>query len=136
MSQIASFPFAYIGNTKLGKIYRPYAFILAFSKIRMKWQPIETIIDSGADYTLFPKRYAAVLGIQLEECEKEQTVGIGGTETVYQYKDLPIKIGTWEHKIPVGFLEREDVPALMGRLGCIEVIKLIFEGRKSILQTF
>ena len=102
----------------------------------MKWQPIETIIDSGADYTLFPKRYAAVLGIQLEECEKEQTVGIGGTETVYQYKDLPIKIGTWEHKIPVGFLEREDVPALMGRLGCIEVIKLIFEGRKSILQTF
>lgn len=94
------------------------------------------IINSGADYTLLPKRYAAVLGIQLEECEEEKTVGIGGEEVVYQYRDLPIKIGTWEHKIPVGFLEREDTPALMGRLGCIEAIKLIFEGHKSILQTF
>lgn len=47
-----------------------------------------------------------------------------------------IKIDTWEQKVPVGFLEREDVPALMGRLGCIEVIKLIFEGHKSILRTF
>lgn len=93
------------------------------------------IIDSGADYTLLPKRYAGVLGIRLEECEREKSVGIGGTETVYQYKNLPLKIGKWEHKIPVGFLEREDVPALMGRLGCIEEIKLIFEGRKSILQT-
>lgn len=135
MSQITSFPFTYIGNTKVGKIYRPYALVLAFSKIRNKWQPIETIIDSGADYTLFPKRYAAVLGIRLEECEREKSVGIGGVETVYQYKNLPIKIGKWEHKIPVGFLEREDVPALMGRLGCIEVIRLIFEGHKSILQT-
>lgn len=135
MSQIASFPFAYIGNTKLGKIYRPYAFVLAFSKIRKKWQPIEMIIDSGADYSLLPKRYAAVLGIHLGECEEEKTVGIGGTETVYQYRHLPIKIGTWEQKIPVGFLEREDIPALMGRLGCMEVIKLIFDHRKSILET-
>lgn len=136
MRQIASFPFAYIGNTKLGKIYRPYAFVLAFSKRRKKWQSIEMIIDSGADYTLFPKRYAAVLGIKLEECEKEKSVGIGGSEIVYQYKSLPIKIGTWEQKIPVGFLEREDIPALMGRLRCIEVIRLIFEGHKSILETF
>ncbi len=135
MSQIASFPFAYIGNTKLGKIYRPYAFVSAFSKIRRKWQPIEMIIDSGADYTLLPKRYAAVLGIRLEECEREKSVGIGGAEIVYQYKSLPIKIGTWEQKIPVGFLEREDIPALMGRLGCIEAIKLIFEDHKSILET-
>lgn len=135
MSQIASFPFAYIGDTKLGKIYRPYAFVLAFSKIRKKWQPIEMVIDSGADYTLLPKRYAVVLGVRLEECIREKSVGIGGAEMVYQYRYLPIKIGTWEQKVPVGFLEREDVPALMGRLGCIEVIKLIFEGHKSILQT-
>jgi len=92
------------------------------------------IIDSGADYSLLPKRYAAVLGIRLEECEEEKTVGIGGVEVVYQYKNLPIKVGSWEQKIPVGFLEREDIPALMGRLGCIEVIKLIFEDHKSILQ--
>lgn len=135
MSQITSFPFTYIGNTKLGKIYRPYAFVLAFSKIRNKWQPIEMIIDSGADYTLLPKRYAAVLGIRLEECVREKSVGIGGAKTVYQYKNLPIKIGKWEQKIPVGFLEREDVPALMGRLGCIEEFRLIFDHRKSILET-
>ena len=126
MPQIASFPFTYIGKTKLGRIYRPYAFVEVYSKRRNKWQPIEMIIDTGADYSLLPKRYAAVLGINLDECTLEKTVGIGGIEKVYQYKNLSIKIGNWEKKIPVGFLEKEDVPALMGRLGCIETIQLTF----------
>jgi hypothetical protein len=135
MPQIISFPFTYIGHTRLGKIYRPYALVHVYSKTREKWQPIEMIIDTGADYSLLPKRYAAILGISMDECEAEQTVGIGGIETIFQYKNLPIKIGDWQKKIPVGFLEKEDVPALMGRLGCIEALKVTFNGRQSIFST-
>lgn len=135
MSQITSFPFTYIGKTKIGIIYRPYAIISVYSKIRKKWQPVEMVIDSGADYTLFPKKYAEILGVDLlKECLIETTLGIGGAETVYQYKKLPIKIDDWEKRIPVGFLERNDLPALLGRLECLESLRLTFENKESFFE--
>lgn len=135
MPKIAAFPFSFVGETKLGKIYRPYAIIQAYSKIRNKWQPVEMIIDTGADYTLFPKRYATIFGIDLtREGITEMTLGIGGAETVYQCKNLLIKIGDWQGKIPVGFLERDDVPPLLGRLQCLEVFRLSFENKKSLFE--
>lgn len=104
MPQIAVFPFRFIGKTKLGVIYRPYAIVLAYSKARSKWQPVEMVVDTGADYTLLPKRYSVILGIDLtRDCEAETTLGVGGAETVYQYKNLPVKLGNWEKKIPAGF---------------------------------
>lgn len=136
MTQIATFPFTFVGNSKLGKIYRPYAVIEVFSKTRNKWQPLEVIVDTGADYSLFPKRHAAILGIDLEkECYIEKTLGIGGRELVYQYKNLPIKVGKWQSQVPVGFLNRDDIPSLLGRLACLEVFRLIFEEKKSIFET-
>ena len=135
MSKIASFPFTFIGKTKLGKIYRPSAIVLAYSKIRGKWQPLEMIIDTGADYSLFPKRYALDLGINLaQECVAATTAGVGGAETVYQYKNLPIRIGSWQKRIPVGFLERDDLPPLLGRLACLEVFRLSFENKESLFE--
>ena len=129
------FPFTFIEKTNLGRIYRPYATVFVFSKAREKWQPIQMIIDTGADYTLFPKRYAQILGIDLNlDCRPETTLGVGGAETVYQYKGLLIRIGTWEQRIPVGFLERDDVPPLLGRLNCLEIFKLIFQNLVSVFE--
>jgi hypothetical protein len=135
MPEIIAFPFTFIGKTGLGTIYRPYAVVAAYSKARQKWQPVEMIVDSGADYTLFPKKYAAILGIDLgQECTVETTLGVGGAESVYQYKKLPVKIGNWQKKIPVGFLERNDVPPLLGRLECLEVFHLHFKNKQSIFE--
>lgn len=132
---IVKFPFTFISRTKLGKIYRPYAIILVFSRAAGKWLPIEAVVDTGADYTLFPRRYAEILGIDLNvDCLPETTLGVGGIETVYQYKNLPIKIGKWEKEIPVGFLGRDDVPALLGRLSCLEMFKLTFENFVSVFE--
>ena len=133
MQEIAAFPFTFIGKTNLGKIFRPYAIVLAYSKARKKWQPVEMVVDSGADYTLFPKKYAAVLGIDLSrECTAETTLGVGGAETVYQYKHLPMKIGNWQKSVPVGFLERDDIPALLGRLSCLETFLVQFKNKESL----
>lgn len=93
------------------------------------------IIDSGADYTLFPKKYAQILGVDLlNDCLVETTLSIGGAETVYQYKNLLIKIGSWEKQIPVGFLERNDLPALLGRLECLESLRLTFDDKESLFE--
>lgn len=130
-----TFPFTFIGKTKLGKIFRPYAIVEIFSSKRNKWQPVEMVIDTGADYCLFPKRYAEIFGIDIQkDCEAEKTLGVGGTETVYQYKALPIRIGSWQKTVPIGFLRRDGIPPLLGRLGCIEIFRLIFEAKESILE--
>lgn len=130
MRKIASFPFTFVGSTKIGRIYRPYGIISVYSKSRKRWRSLEVIIDTGADYTLLPNKFSEFLGIDLQkDCVVETTLGVGGSETVYQYKNLPIKIGDLEMKIPVGFLERNDIPAFLGRLNCLENLRLVFKDK-------
>ena len=133
--QLIKSPFAFIGRTKLGKIYRPYIIVSFYSKLIDRWLPVEMVVDSGADYTLLPNRYASILGIDFEsDCSKEKTQGVGGTEMVYQYPKLPLRVNKWEKKIPVGFLSRDDIPALLGRLGCLEVLRVTFEKLSTSLE--
>lgn len=135
MQRVASFPFSFVGSTKLGKIYRPYAVVSAYSYATKDWESLEMIVDSGADYTLLPNKYAEILGIDLlKDCDVETTLGVGGAETVYQYKNLRIKIGSLELKIPAGFLERNDIPPLLGRLNCLETLRLVFEKKESLFE--
>lgn len=135
MQKIASFPFTFIGKTKLGEIYRPYAVVKIFSNFTKYWESLEMIIDSGADYVLLPKKYAYILGVDLQkDCTSETTLGVGGSETVYQCKNLKFKIGTFEFEAPVAFLERDDVPPLLGRLNCLENMKVTFNNKITTLE--
>lgn len=117
-------------------IFRPLIDVLVFAEKREEWFPARMVVDSGADYTLFPKRFAEFLGIDLlNDCLAQTSTGIGGSETVYLYKKgVKVKIGDWEVKTPVGFLERDDVPALLGRLKCLEKIGVSFRNRRTILE--
>ena len=54
----ARFPFTKIGKTYLGSVHRPYARIEISSDKVGDWVPIEAVVDTGADYTLLPRRYA------------------------------------------------------------------------------
>ena len=133
--RIAQFPFTKIGKGPLGEIFRPYARILIFAKKKKIWLPANMVVDSGADYTLLPRKYAIALGIDLaQECIAETTLGVGGSETVYLYKGLLVKMGSWQKEIPVGFLERDDIPALLGRLDFLEVLKITFEDYKTTFE--
>lgn len=120
----------------MGKIYRPYLQILITSGKIDEWVPIEMVVDSGADYSLFPKRSAELLGIELEkECFLENTYGVGGKESIYLYKKgINIRIGSFQTRIPVGFLNRDDIPALLGRLQCLELLTLVMKNKTTILE--
>lgn len=133
--KIISSPFQFRGSGYLGQIYRPYLIVNIKSSRIDEWIPIEMIVDTGADYTLLPKKYAQFLEIDLKkDCFLNTTYGIGGKEDVYLYKSLSVKIGDWERKVPVGFLSRNDTPALLGRLQCLETLKLAMENRITTLE--
>lgn len=135
--RILSSPFSFRGESFLGKIYRPYAqFLISSDKIN-EWIPIEMIIDTGADYSLFPKRYSELLDVDLErDCFSQATYGVGGKEGIFLYKKrIWIKTEKWKERIPVGFLSRNDVPPLLGRLKCLEDLILIMRDCRTILET-
>lgn len=134
--KIVSTPFSFRGSGYLGKIYRPYLQVLITSSRIDEWIPIEVVVDTGADYTLLPKRDAELLHINLEsDCSVESTRGVGGIEGVYLCRNkVRIKINNWEKVIPVGFLAKDEVPALLGRLDCLEAIRLVMENRTTIFE--
>lgn len=133
--RIAQFPFRKIGKGPLGEIFRPYALVLILAKKKKIWLPANMVVDSGADYTLLPRKYATLLEIDLaQDCIAETTLGVGGSETVYLYKKLLVKIGSWQKAIPVGFLERDDIPALLGRLEFMEILRVVFENHKTTFE--
>jgi hypothetical protein len=130
------FPFRYISANLFGQVWRPYAKILIRKKDMPKiWLERIAVVDSGADFTIFPKKDAAIFGIDLKkETKLDRTFGIGGQEKIYLYKKLEIKIGNLKLKIPVGFLDRNDIPALLGRQNFLEIFKLIFENHKTLIE--
>ena len=92
-------------------------------------------MDTGADFTIFPRKDAYLFGIDLEkETTKEETFGIGGKEIIFLYKNLKVKLGDRKLTIPAGFLNRNDVPALLGRQHLIELFKVSFEEHKTIFN--
>lgn len=116
-----SFPYEEKPSTIFKTIKRPIVRVDFWSKKTSSWIEYYLIADTGADYTLLPPHIAFELGVDLEnDCREFLTSGVGGTEKVYFLKrGLKIKMGKREKAIPVGFLERKDIPPLLGREGCL-----------------
>jgi hypothetical protein len=126
-----TFRFQEIPSHIFGHIYRPIALVEFKHRVEDTWQPIEMIVDTGADYSILPRSYAAPLGVDLDrDCVALHTVGIGGSEQVFLYRGQPIRLGRYERKIAVGFLSREQGPALLGRHEFLETFRVILAGRK------
>ena len=121
------FPFEITSSGIFGPVARPIAKVDFWSDLSSNWVEIVMLVDSGADYTLLPKFYAEDLGIDLEkDCQAYPTFDIGGSETVYVLKNIKVKLGEWGFNIPVGFLERDNVPPLLGRQNFLEDFKITF----------
>ena len=61
------------------------------------------------------------------DCKLFKTYGVGGRENVYFFSPkIKVKLGNWERKIPVGFLERNEIPPLMGRHLFLETFETLF----------
>lgn len=111
-----TFQFEKSASPILGTIHRPVARVFFYSQTKNKWYETWMIVDSGADYTLLPKYFSYRLDVDLKkDCQIFQTAGIGGEEKVYFLRRIKVKLGMWEREIPVGFLNRDNIPPLLGR---------------------
>ena len=124
-----SFPFKEEESPIFGKIHRPIAQVSFKHKKEKIWRLFSLIVDTGADYTLLPLFLAEELGVDLaKDCRTITTQGVGGTSKVYLLKNkIEIKIGEFHRKIPLGFLDNDYIPPLLGRQEFFETFKVIFE---------
>lgn len=119
-----------------GTIYRPV--VKAEFKIVgvQDWLEVPMIVDTGADYTILPRWLANDLRVDLHrDCERHSTFGIGGTEIVYLARRMLVQLGRWRGNVPVGFLNRDNVPALLGRQEFSDRFRLIFENHTTTFVT-
>ncbi len=122
-----AFPFEKVHSRIFGTIYRPVAIVSFWSSRLREWREIIGIVDTGADYTLLPKFYADDFGINLKkDCLLKSTKGIGGDERVFLYLKMRISFLGKMLKIPVGFLNRDDIPPLFGRHKFLDRFKVTF----------
>ncbi len=130
---VVKFPFKEEKSAILGKIYRPIAQVYFLTKNSKQWTEIWMIVDTGADYTLLPRFMADKLRINMErDCKIFTTFGIGRGERVYFLPRIRVKLGKWEHMIPVGFLERNEIPPLMGRHLFLEKFETLFSSDHTV----
>jgi len=123
-----TFPYEEKESSIFPKIKRPTAEVYFWSKLINSWVGYKMIVDTGADYTILPKYRAVDLGISLEkDCSKNKTYGVGGGVAVFFLKrKAKIRIGSSELVIPLGFLDADDIPPLLGREGCLNIFKVLF----------
>jgi Aspartyl protease len=92
-------------------------------------------VDSGADVTMLPKRYAAPLHIDLTQyLPLRSTTGAGGIRVpCYQKTWLEASLcGRWI-RLPVVFFAGENTRGLLGRAGAFEALNLTFvHGQKTM----
>ena len=118
-------------------VRRPIALVDFWSDRFNRFIRYSLIVDTGADYTLFPKSISSDLGIDLKkDCFQYESRGIGGKEKVYIVKrKVAIKLGKTDRKIPIGFLGHDGIPPFLGRHECLDVFRLTFENFTTTFST-
>ncbi len=64
----------------------------------------EALVDSGADFCIFPAEIGELFGIDIFSGEPGKVGGIVGVPEVYYIHPVIIKVGGWPHAVRVGFL--------------------------------
>ncbi len=120
----ASFPYERRASAIFGTVRRPVAHVELYSAVFQRWIAYTMIVDTGADYCVLPASIAWDLGIKLRQCEPHTASGIGGQQKVFLHRTVQMRLGSWEFLVPVGFVEREDLPPLLGRYQCLDLFDL------------
>lgn len=120
-------------SSVFGAIRRPVARVELYSPAFQRWIGYTMVVDTGADYCVLPASVALDLGVALKACERHMASGVGGSQEVFLHRTTRMRLGRWECRIPVGFVEREDLPPLLGRYRCLDVFDLRF---RNFVTTF
>lgn len=94
------------------------------------------LLDSGADWCLFPASVGEYLHIQVEQGKKIEFTGISALGVAH-FHEVILEIGGWGHNCLVGFspnLDEMNVPAILGHSGFFDHYEVTFNFKKEIIE--
>jgi predicted aspartyl protease len=96
------------------------------------WERVKMVVDTGADYTLLPRYMALLLGVDLQRAKRITSQGTAGEHEVFFVHGIRGRVGSMQREFPVGFLDSNLVPPLMGRHKFLETFRVELEGTEQI----
>lgn len=94
------------------------------------WRTLYFILDSGATISALPRGDATALGVDITRGSPLTMSGFTREPMRAWRHDLAIRLGAEKLRIPVAFLDSDDVPRVLGREGVFERFTIIFEERQ------
>jgi hypothetical protein len=79
------------------------------------WIAYEFLIDTGAGFTLVSRDLADDLGLVWDELPPADVRGVGHTSTPARFGRLPLGIGDVSLTVRSLFVQRTDMPPILGR---------------------
>jgi len=115
--------------TKTGTINRPTARVFLCS-LKCEWYAFRVYVDSGADFSLFRKSDAKLIGLDLHKGDYHPMMGIGKTLIPAYTHKIKMKIEETNLDVSVSFADSDEVPRLLGRTDIFKHFKITFDEEK------
>jgi hypothetical protein len=129
VTRSASFKFTRV-LTPVGFSYLPIAEVeIRFGRRSVR---IEMTVDSGADLVMIPRYVGHDLGLSLRGSAVRNLAGIGGG-VPYVLKRVKLGIGSIALDARIAWAQRDDVPALLGRMDVFDRLRITFDGKRRDL---
>ncbi len=102
-----------------------------------KWLfDFDSIVDSGADFCVFPAKMGTAIGLDVYGGESATTNGIGGKETLYFHKvraEVLIKDEPWTFECRAGFSTKLNTKGIgfLGRDGFFDLFQEVAFNQKA-----
>ena len=126
------FPIIDNSGEKIGEVARPIVYLILNYKHGKMFGPMGAILDSGADYNLFPAEVADILGINLMKGEEKLNEGIGGKRVkTYRHTGIKMFVESYNFDTSIDFSKEISVP-LLGQQGFFDKFKTITFARPTV----
>lgn len=96
----------------------------------------EALVDSGADFCIFPSQLAEILEIDITRSVKKIVSGITGVKEYYYTHAITLSVGGWSYDIKAGFLPNiaELGYGVVGQRGFFDLFIVKFDLLKEEIE--
>ena len=94
------------GDSPAKTIHAPILKTSLFHNNKERLFFVDSLVDSGADFCVFPANAGKAIGLDVYEGENVSTFGIGGKETLYFHKltvEVIVNDQSWKFECRAGF---------------------------------
>jgi hypothetical protein len=123
------------GDTLAKTVYAPILKTTLYFKNDARLFLIDCLVDSGADFCIFPANTGKMIGLDVLEGKSVTTYGIGGTETLYFHNvkvEVTINDEPWTFECRAGFSTKLNTKGIgfLGRDGFFDLFQEVAFSQK------